>query len=398
MTQRSRRKTPEQDAIDHIILGRDKPFLEARFINTFKGRGVFTREYIAPSTFVVEYRGILGEIFPEEEITYNYGDSAWPWRLKEVCGGTREAATEHRTTANTSGDKMEVCGGTQEAATEHRTTANTSGDKMCHHVLTSAVISSLDNCHDCTGPVSSLKWIGFTCKLCSTSWHKTCFIKNNDSPMKDICLSSNEGSVSDKDYIPETASSSDGSSADEDCPPDSEANTDWDHLIATIRDSKPPHCKTAPTVSTKNCVEQQDTILNLKNNEVDQLANFLGHDIRVHRDFYRLPEATIEIAKISKILLAMEKGSLAAYQGKSLDEIEIEDELEPDLEEFQGGNIDGDDEDDGDMEHDGDEEKDGDNEEPDPAHGVRGERKKMKPIQEEAMSSEGILRCQWVTF
>ncbi|KAI4802232.1 hypothetical protein KUCAC02_020084, partial [Chaenocephalus aceratus] len=139
-------------------------------------------------------------------------------------------------------------------------------------------------------------------------------------------------------------------------------------------------------------------ILNLKNNELDQLANFLGHDIRVHRDFYRLPEATIEIAKISKILLAMEKGSLAAYQGKSLDEIEIEDELEPDLEEFQGENIDGDDEDDGDMEHDGDEEKDGDNEEPDPAHGVRGERKKMKPIQEEAMSSEGILRCQWVTF
>jgi len=77
--------------------------------------------------------------------------------------------------------------------------------------------------------------------------------------MKDICLSSNEGSVSDKDYIPETASSSDGSSADEDCPPDSEANTDWDHLIATIRDSKPPHCKTAPTVSTKNYVEHQDT-------------------------------------------------------------------------------------------------------------------------------------------
>jgi len=63
-------------------------------------------------------------------------------------------------------------------------------------------------------------------------------------------------------------------------------------------------------------------ILNLKNNELDQLANFLGHDIRVHRDFYRLPEATIEIAKISKLLLAMEKGSLAAYQGKSLDEIE----------------------------------------------------------------------------
>lgn len=36
-------------------------------------------------------------------------------------------------------------------------------------------------------------------------------------------------------------------------------------------------------------------IVNLKDNELDQLANFLGHDIRVHRDFYQLPEATIEI-------------------------------------------------------------------------------------------------------
>ncbi|XP_054865957.1 uncharacterized protein LOC118470098 isoform X2 [Amphiprion ocellaris] len=74
-------------------------------------------------------------------------------------------------------------------------------------------------------------------------------------------------------------------------------------------------------------------ILNLKDNELDQLANFLGHDIRVHRDFYRLPEATIEMARISKLLLAMEKGSLAEFQGKSLHEIEIEAELDPELDE-----------------------------------------------------------------
>ncbi|KAJ8251691.1 hypothetical protein GJAV_G00224070 [Gymnothorax javanicus] len=73
-------------------------------------------------------------------------------------------------------------------------------------------------------------------------------------------------------------------------------------------------------------------ILNLKDNELDQLANFLGCDIRVHRDYYRLPDATTEIAKISKLLLAMEKGSLARFQGKSLEDIEIEEELEPDQE------------------------------------------------------------------
>ncbi|KAL6479743.1 hypothetical protein MHYP_G00107760 [Metynnis hypsauchen] len=68
-------------------------------------------------------------------------------------------------------------------------------------------------------------------------------------------------------------------------------------------------------------------ILNLKNNELDQVADFLGHDIRVHREYYRLPEATTQLAKISKLLLAMEKGCLPDLQGKSLDEIEIEDEI-----------------------------------------------------------------------
>lgn len=93
-------------------------------------------------------------------------------------------------------------------------------------------------------------------------------------------------------------------------------------IFARMCDAKNPEnlrsthlCKHIATLSQ---------ILNLKNNELDQLANFLGHDIRVHRDFYRLPEATIEVAKISKLLLAMEKGTLGEFQGKSLDEIEIE--------------------------------------------------------------------------
>jgi len=51
-------------------------------------------------------------------------------------------------------------------------------------------------------------------------------------------------------------------------------------------------------------------ILNLKNNELEQLADFLGHNINVHREYYRLPEATIQVTKISKLLLALEKGKL----------------------------------------------------------------------------------------
>lgn len=59
-------------------------------------------------------------------------------------------------------------------------------------------------------------------------------------------------------------------------------------------------------------------VLNLKNHELDQVADFLGHDIQVHREYYRLPEATTQLTKISKLLLAMEKGSLTNLQGKTL--------------------------------------------------------------------------------
>jgi hypothetical protein len=66
------------------------------------------------------------------------------------------------------------------------------------------------------------------------------------------------------------------------------------------------------------------TVLNLKNTELDQLADFLGHNIDVHRKHYRLPEGTLQLAKISKVLLALEQGKLGKYKGKSLDEIHID--------------------------------------------------------------------------
>ncbi|XP_031151492.1 uncharacterized protein LOC116047099 isoform X3 [Sander lucioperca] len=81
-------------------------------------------------------------------------------------------------------------------------------------------------------------------------------------------------------------------------------------------------------------------ILYLENDELDHLAKLLGHDIRADRDYYRLPEAAVELAKIAKLLLAMEKGSLERFEGNSLDQIEIEDELEPDEEQGNPENCD----------------------------------------------------------
>ena len=67
-------------------------------------------------------------------------------------------------------------------------------------------------------------------------------------------------------------------------------------------------------------------VVNLKDNELDVIANFLGHDIKTHREYYRLPESTVQVAKVSKLLLSVEKGNYLNIKGKSLDEIDVEDE------------------------------------------------------------------------
>ncbi|KAL7858878.1 hypothetical protein SRHO_G00140250 [Serrasalmus rhombeus] len=64
-------------------------------------------------------------------------------------------------------------------------------------------------------------------------------------------------------------------------------------------------------------------MMNLKNSEMDQVAKFMGHDIRVHREYYRLSENTIQLAKISKLLIAIEKGN-HTYLGRSLEELELD--------------------------------------------------------------------------
>lgn len=68
-------------------------------------------------------------------------------------------------------------------------------------------------------------------------------------------------------------------------------------------------------------------ILNLENDELEHLAKLLGHNIRADREYYRSPQAVVELAKIAKLLVAMERGSLERFEGNSLEEVEIEGEF-----------------------------------------------------------------------
>ncbi|XP_033126529.1 uncharacterized protein LOC117124408, partial [Anneissia japonica] len=64
-------------------------------------------------------------------------------------------------------------------------------------------------------------------------------------------------------------------------------------------------------------------IMNLQENELDILAGFLGHDVRTHREYYRLPDSTLQVAKLSKVLLKMESGDIRGLAGKSLKDVQV---------------------------------------------------------------------------
>ncbi|CAG9835041.1 unnamed protein product [Diabrotica balteata] len=64
-------------------------------------------------------------------------------------------------------------------------------------------------------------------------------------------------------------------------------------------------------------------IFNLNENEYDWLARHLGHDVRVHREFYRLQENAVELTKVSRLLLAVDQGEAHKFAGKALKDINL---------------------------------------------------------------------------
>jgi hypothetical protein len=64
-------------------------------------------------------------------------------------------------------------------------------------------------------------------------------------------------------------------------------------------------------------------VLDLNERELGWLARHMGHDVGIHKEYYRLHESTIELAKISKILSAVDEGAITDFSGKTLDDIEL---------------------------------------------------------------------------
>ncbi len=80
------------------------------------------------------------------------------------------------------------------------------------------------------------------------------------------------------------------------------------------------HPENITSTKLRKHVATVSKLLNLKTHELDQLDTFMGRDIDVHREFYRLPEETLQMAKVSRNLFALQNG-ISKFQGKSLEDI-----------------------------------------------------------------------------
>lgn len=66
----------------------------------------------------------------------------------------------------------------------------------------------------------------------------------------------------------------------------------------------------------------------MNENEVEWLASNMGHSIKVHRDFYRLQSSVLEMAKVGKLLCAVEQGQTHKFANKTLADLTLQGQLE----------------------------------------------------------------------
>ncbi|KAL7846074.1 hypothetical protein AOLI_G00242660, partial [Acnodon oligacanthus] len=127
---------------------------------------------------------------PGEEITYNYGDSEWPWRCKNIAETDalvsansvlakknqmqpeellpqvpRDATHKIKSEADVLVTTIPLLTEKDQMQPEelHPQFSREATPEICKHELVLATVSSMNKCIACVGPVASLKWIGLRC-------------------------------------------------------------------------------------------------------------------------------------------------------------------------------------------------------------------------------------------
>nr|CAI5829449.1 unnamed protein product [Callosobruchus analis] len=92
-------------------------------------------------------------------------------------------------------------------------------------------------------------------------------------------------------------------------------------------------CKTINATKLRKHLATITQLLHFEEKDLEHLSKFMGHTLRTHCNIYRLSDDLYQTAKISKLLLLMMEGGIEQFKGKSLDQILVDIDLSPIVEE-----------------------------------------------------------------
>ena len=81
----------------------------------------------------------------------------------------------------------------------------------------------------------------------------------------------------------------------------------WDSLKLTVTEVELKRPELITSTRLRKYAATVSQILDLTKSELNWLAKHLGHDISVHREFYQLQHSTLELANVSRMLIAVDE-------------------------------------------------------------------------------------------
>ncbi|KAK5892950.1 hypothetical protein CesoFtcFv8_013291 [Champsocephalus esox] len=367
---------PGEEAAHFSSLCKDKDGFDVKFINSFKGRGVFSCRPFQNGDFLIEYRGEVITKSERENRQKVYHNALkvfmFDFRLngQEFCVDaakednslgrlvnddhiSTEAETQHEDAAMTSESHCDgITQVSTEAETQHEDAAMTS-ESHCDGIT--QVSTEAETQHEDAAMTSESHCDGITQVSTEAETQHEDAAMTSESHCDGITQVSTEAETQHEDAAMTSESHCDGitqisteaETQHEDAAMTSESHCDGITQISTEAETQHEdaamtseshcdgitqwigvECKICSCFWHKSCYDQ-DSKMNLKTQQFDFKEPTSAEATSSEEEYYyRLPEATTQLAKISKLLLAMEKGSLKDLQGKTLEEIQIEDNLD----------------------------------------------------------------------
>lgn len=97
----------------------------------------------------------------------------------------------------------------------------------------------------------------------------------------------------------------------------------WDVLHAAANNAALTNPELVTSTKLRKYVATLSQVIDLKENELEWLASHMGHSIKVHREFYRLQSSVLEMAKVGKLLCAIDNGDANTFANKTLSQITL---------------------------------------------------------------------------